>query len=67
MGWRQADPKRDLILIWLVEATPSPPGPSTMPRFPSALANCEFQSLAYAALPQHPAFAPGHQVEDFAS
>jgi CubicO group peptidase (beta-lactamase class C family) len=50
-GWWQADPKRDLILVWLVEATPSPPAPNTMPRFPGALANREFQRLAYAALP----------------
>jgi CubicO group peptidase (beta-lactamase class C family) len=50
-GWWQADPKRDLILVWLVEATPPPAGPNTMPRFPGALANREFQKLAYAALP----------------
>jgi CubicO group peptidase (beta-lactamase class C family) len=50
-GWWQADPKRDLILVWLVEATPPPPAPNTMPRFPGALANREFQRLAYAALP----------------
>jgi CubicO group peptidase (beta-lactamase class C family) len=51
-GWWQADPKRDLILVWLVEATPPPPAPNTMPRFPGALANRQFQKLVYAALRQ---------------
>ena len=50
-GWWQADLKRDLILVWLVEATPSPPAPNSMPRFPGALANREFQRLVYSALP----------------
>ena len=50
-GRWQADLKRDLILVWLVEATPSPPAPNTMPRFPGALANREFQRLVYSALP----------------
>jgi CubicO group peptidase (beta-lactamase class C family) len=49
-GWWQADPVRDMILIWLVQVTPPPPSPAVTPRFPGVTANREFQRLAYSAL-----------------
>jgi CubicO group peptidase (beta-lactamase class C family) len=49
-GWWQADPMRELILIWLVQAMPPEPVPGSMPRMPGTLARIEFQNQAYAAL-----------------
>lgn len=49
-GWWQADPARDLAMVWLVAATPPAPTPNAMPRMPGMMANIAFQHQAYAAL-----------------
>ena len=49
-GWWQADPLRELILIWLVQAMPPEPTPDSMPRMPGLPARVEFQNQTYAAL-----------------
>ena len=49
-GWWQADPKNDLILLWLIQAMPGPPAPGVMPRIPGSFALRDFQKRVYTAL-----------------
>ena len=51
-GWWQADPERDMVLLWLQECLPAPPTPGAggLPRLPGSHGMMEFQRRAYAAL-----------------
>jgi CubicO group peptidase (beta-lactamase class C family) len=49
-GWWQADPKQDLILMWLIQVMPGAPAPGVTPRIPGAMALLGFQKQTYAAL-----------------
>jgi CubicO group peptidase (beta-lactamase class C family) len=47
-GWWQADPRADMILLWLQECTPAPPGPgATMPRLPGQHGMLQFRKAVY--------------------
>jgi CubicO group peptidase (beta-lactamase class C family) len=51
-GWWQADPAKDMVLIWMQDCLPPPPGGSLAagpPRMPGAAATAAFQKAAYAA------------------
>jgi|WetSurMetagenome_2_1015567.scaffolds.fasta_scaffold75747_2 CubicO group peptidase (beta-lactamase class C family) len=52
-GWWQADPTKDVVLIWLQDCLPPPPTAGSFaagpPRMPGARAVIEFQQAAYAA------------------
>ena len=51
-GWWQADPARDMVLIWLQDCLPPPPTAASFadgpPRMPGARAVVDFQRAAYA-------------------
>ena len=51
-GWWQADPAKDMVLIWLQDCLPPPPTAASFvsgpPRMPGARAIVEFQRAAYA-------------------
>jgi CubicO group peptidase (beta-lactamase class C family) len=50
-GWWQADPKQDLILIWLTQMIPSAaPVSGEMPPMPGVMAQIGFQKQVYTAL-----------------
>jgi CubicO group peptidase (beta-lactamase class C family) len=54
-GWWQADPKNDLIAIWLQQTMPGAPTPgepisATLTKMPGAMAQLGFQKRVYAAL-----------------
>ena len=52
-GWWQADPARDMVLMWLQQTLPAAPGPGALaPQLPpGALATVGFQKAVYAVLP----------------
>ena len=53
-GWWQADPVKDMVLIWLQACLPPPPAPGSLasgpPRMPGAAGAWAFQKAAYALL-----------------
>jgi CubicO group peptidase (beta-lactamase class C family) len=53
-GWWQADPTEDMVLLWLQQTLPAPPGPGGLTaaaRTPGAVATVAFQKSVYTALP----------------
>jgi CubicO group peptidase (beta-lactamase class C family) len=47
-GWWQADPRADMILLWLQQCTPAPPEPGAgMPRLPGQASLLQFRKAVY--------------------
>ncbi|HEY2710459.1 MAG TPA: serine hydrolase domain-containing protein [Caulobacteraceae bacterium] len=50
-GWWQADPRQEMVLIWLQQILPAAPAPGAPPRMPPGMAALmAFQRATYAAL-----------------
>ena len=49
-GWWQADPQKDMVLLWLQQCTPAPPQPGdAMPRLPGMESLRQFRKAVYDA------------------